>query len=260
MVFTMLLPLLDEYEKLGRENTGTLRTLALGGQTTPIEIIRRAVRLLGTDIMMIVYGLTESSPYLTYLSKKDLAENGGYSRKISSVGKEMFSCSVRVVGEDGREIEAGGIGEVIGKGPNVMMGYYNREEENKSVLRDGWLYTGDVATMDEEGFIYIVDRKKDLIISGGENISPREVEDVIYRHPAVSECSVIGVADAKWGEHVLAVVVNKPGVELREETLIEFCRQDLAGYKIPRSVVFVEALPKDPVGKIQKKILRDWYA
>lgn len=259
MVFTMLLPVLDGYEGQGRSSTGTLRTLGLGGQTTPVEVIRRGVRLLGPDCLTIVYGLTESSPYLTWLSKKDLSEGGGNTRKISSVGKEMFSCHVRVVDDTGRDIKPGEFGEVIGKGPNVMVGYFNRPEETAATLRNGWLHTGDVATVDEDGFIYIVDRKKDLIISGGENISPREVEDVIYRHPAIKECSVISAPDAKWGECVLAIVVNKPEMTVSQEALIAFCRKDLAGYKVPRRVISVEALPKDPVGKIQKKILREQY-
>lgn len=260
LVFTMLLPLLDAYESAARKDTGTLRTLALGGQTTPVEVIRRAISLFGPDRLMIVYGLTESSPYLTYLSKEELSRDAGHTPRVASVGKEMFSCQVRVVDDRGNDVKPGEFGEIIGKGPNVMVGYYNRPDANEASLRNGWLHTGDVGTVDEDGFIYVVDRKKDLIISGGENIAPREVEDVVYRHPAIAECSVIGVPDAKWGEKVLAVVVAKPGMSVSQEELIDFCRRDLAGYKLPRSVVHLKALPKDPLGKIQKKVLREQFA
>jgi acyl-CoA synthetase (AMP-forming)/AMP-acid ligase II len=260
MIFTMVLPILDEYERRGRKDRGSLRTLAVGGQTTPVEVIRRAIRLLGPQVMMVVYGLTESSPYLTYLAKHEMVAEGPESRRIASIGKEMFSCHVRVVDDTDRDVAPGLLGEVIARGPNVMSGYYRRPEETAAMLRNGWLRTGDIATVDDEGYIYIVDRKKDLIISGGENISPREVEDVLYQHPAIAECSVIGIPDQKWGEQVKAVIVLKPSAQADEAALIDFCRDRLAGYKRPRSISFVNSLPKDPLGKIQKRVLRQQFA
>lgn len=207
-----------------------------------------------------VYGLTEASPLLTYLPRSEMVLEGEASRRLGSIGKEMFSCYVRVVDEQDKDIEPGQFGEIIARGPNVMQGYWHRSEETEEALRGGWLRTGDVATVDSDGYIYIVDRKKDLIISGGENISPREVEEVIYQHPKVRECSVIGIPDDRWGEQVRAIVVLRPDETLVESELLSFCKARLAKYKMPKSIVFVDQLPKDPVGKIQKRILRESYS
>jgi acyl-CoA synthetase (AMP-forming)/AMP-acid ligase II len=185
---------------------------------------------------------------------------GPRSRLLGSVGKEMFSCHVRVVDDNDNDIKPGELGEIIVKGPNVMQGYWKRPKETEEALRGGWLRTGDVGTIDEEGYIYVVDRKKDLVISGGENISPHEVEDVLYKHPAIKECSVIGVAHEKWGEQVMAVVVLVEGKKATEQELIRYCIEHLAKYKCPKSITFIDSLPKDPVGKVQKRILREMFS
>lgn len=259
LVYTMLSDLLDTFEQ-SNYTLGSLKTLSGGGQSVPVDIIRRTCRVLGPNLLFQVYGLTEASPLLTYLPKSDMVLDGEQSRRLASIGKEMFSCHVRVVDDRDRDISPGEFGEIIARGPNVMIGYWKRPEETEAALKDGWLRTGDLATIDTEGYIYIVDRKKDIIISGGENISPREVEEVLYQHDQVRECSVIGVPDKRWGEQVKAVVVPRAGESPSEEDLIKFCVERLAKYKVPKSVDFVNELPKDPVGKIQKRILRDKYS
>jgi len=176
------------------------------------------------------------------------------------VGKELFSCHVRIVDKDDNDVKPGEVGEIIARGPNVMKGYWKRPEETQETLRGGWLHTGDMGMFDEDGYIYVIDRKKDLIISGGENISPHEIEDALHLHPSVHECAAIGIPDERWGEQVKAVVVLTKNADVTEKELIEFCAKHLARYKLPKTVDFVDALPKDPVGKIQKKVLREQYA
>jgi long-chain acyl-CoA synthetase len=167
---------------------------------------------------------------------------------------------VRVVNERGEEVQPGEVGEIIAKGPNVMVGYWNKPDETAAVLRDGWLYTGDLASVDEEGYLYIVDRKKDMIITGGENVFSTEVENALYKHPAILEAAVVGVPDVTWGEAIKAVVVLKPGMKATAEDIISHCRNHIAHFKVPRSVDFYEgALPKSGSGKILKRELREKY-
>jgi long-chain acyl-CoA synthetase len=258
LVYTGLVDILDAYEE-GGYKLGTLRSYSVGGQTTPVPILQRAVRVLGPDIVFVVYGLTEASPLLTYLPKEDMVLEGEHQRRMGSVGKELFNCHVRVVDGDDKDVKPGEMGEIIARGPNVMKGYWKRPEDSAAALKAGWLRTGDVGTVDDEGYVYVVDRKKDLIISGGENISPHEVEDVLHMHPAIHECAVVGVPDERWGEQVKAVIVLRKGEEASEQEIIRFCSDHLARYKMPRSIDFVDALPKDPVGKIQKRLIRDRY-
>ena len=159
----------------------------------------------------------------------------------------------------GQEVAVGEIGEVVARGPNVMKGYWNQAEETVVGLRDSWLHTGDLALRDDHAFFYIVDRKKDMIISGAENIYSAEVENALYTHPAVLEAAVIGVPDPKWGERVHAVVVLKPGHQVTPDELIGTCRESIAGYKVPRSIELMDALPKSGAGKILKRTLREQY-
>lgn len=259
LVYTGLVDILDAYKE-GGYKLGTLRSYSVGGQTTPVPILKRAVEVLGPDIIFVVYGLTEASPLLAYLPKEDYSLEGAGLKRLGSVGKELFSCHVKIVDKDDNDVKRGEIGEIVARGPNVMKGYWKRPEETAETLKGGWLHTGDMGMMDEDGYIYVIDRKKDLIISGGENISPHEIEDALHLHPAVHECSAIGIPDERWGEQVKAVVVLGKGKTVTEKELIGFCGQHLARYKLPRSIVFVDALPKDPVGKIQKKVLREQYS
>lgn len=259
LVYTGLVDILDAYEE-GKYKLGTLKSYSVGGQTTPVAILKRAVEVLGPDIIFVVYGLTEASPLLAYLPKEDYSLEGAGLKRLGSVGKELFSCHVRIVDKDDKDVGPGEAGEIIARGPNVMKGYWKRPEETQEALRGGWLHTGDMGMRDEDGYIYVIDRKKDLIISGGENISPHEIEDTLHLHPAVHECAAIGVPDERWGEQVKAVVVLAKDKRITEKELIDFCGQHLAKYKLPRSIDFVDTLPKDPVGKIQKKILREQYS
>ncbi len=259
LVFTMLVDILDAFEEGGYEK-GSLHTFTVGGQSVPVDVIRRTCTLLGPGMIFQVYGLTEASPLLTYLPRQEMVLEGEASRRLASIGKELFNCHVRVVDEEDRDVTPGQFGEIIARGPGVMQGYWKRPDETAATLRGEWLRTGDIATVDREGYLYIVDRKKDLIISGGENISSREVEEALRRHPGVHECAVIGISDPKWGEQVKACVVLRPGETASEAEIIAFTRNHLAKYKMPKSVAFLPALPKDPLGKIQKRILRDQYA
>jgi acyl-CoA synthetase (AMP-forming)/AMP-acid ligase II len=164
-----------------------------------------------------------------------------------------------VVDEDGDDVKPGQSGEVIGRGKNVMKGYWKAPEATAEAIRDGWLHTGDLATVDEAGYVYILDRVKDMIISGGENIYSREVEEALYKHPAIADAAVIGVPDEQWGESVKAVVVLKEGHKATEEEIIDFARKYLAGFKRPRSIEFVNSLPRNLSGKVLKKVLREPY-
>ncbi|WP_337019507.1 AMP-binding enzyme, partial [Oceanobacillus massiliensis] len=177
-------------------------------------------------------------------------------RKAGSIGRNIVNVENKVVDEFGEELEPGEVGELIVRGPNVMKGYYKLPEETMLALKDGWLYTGDMARMDEEGYFYIVDRKKDMIIVGGYNVYPREVEEVLYSHPNVTEVAVVGAPQPETGEEVMAfVVVDNP--EVTAEALTDFCTLHLAKYKIPMTIEFLEELPKNTTGKILRKNLRD---
>jgi long-chain acyl-CoA synthetase len=166
---------------------------------------------------------------------------------------------VKILGEDGKEVAAGEVGEITGRSEAIMKGYWRMPQESADRLREGWLHTGDLGKVDEDGYIYLVDRKHDMIISGGINVYPREVEEVLYRHPLVFEASVFGVPHDHWGEAVKAVVVLKEGASAGEKEIIDFCGEHLAGYKKPKSVEFWKELPKNPTGKILKRVIRDQY-
>lgn len=256
---TMVISLLEEPD-LEKRDLSSLRLIMYGASPMPVLVLERAIRVFG-PVFMQVYGLSEQSGALTRLRREEHLLEGTEAerRRLGSCGQEMLSDWVRVVDDQGRDVAPGQVGEIIARGPNVMKGYWREPGYTAQALRDGWLYTGDLATVDEDGYVYIVDRKKDIIISGGENISSREVEEAIYTHPAVLECAVIGVPDAKWGEAVAALVVLKPGQTATEEEIIQVCQENLARYKRPRLVFFLESLPRTPMGKVMKDALREQY-
>jgi long-chain acyl-CoA synthetase len=239
----------------------TLRSIAYGGAPMPAELARQAMQTLPSAFTHL-YGLTEAAPLLTRLPPQEHVADGPPEkvRRLLSCGRELIGVQVRVVNERGQDVKPDEVGEIIAKGPNIMVGYWHKPQETAEALRDGWLYTGDLATVDAEGFIYIVDRKKDMIITGGENVFSTEVENVLYTHPAILEAAAVGVPDATWGEAIKAIVVLKPGMQASAEEIMAHCRSHVAHFKVPRSVDFYEgALPKSGSGKILKRELREKY-
>lgn len=246
--FLLALPDLEKYD------TRSITKCTTGSSTLPDETKQRLLKLFpNARGVYDVYGCTEACPNITILKAKDSL------RKAECVGPPLPFLEVRIVDDKDRDLPRGEVGELICQGPNVMKGYYKDPKATRETLRRGWLHTGDLARMDEEGFIYIVDRKKDMIVSGGENIYPREIEEVLYHHPKIQEASVIGVPDKVWGESVKAMVVLKKGETMKEEEVIEYCKNHLASYKKPRSVEFAEDLPRNPSGKVLKTVLREKY-
>ncbi len=229
------------------EDLKTLRGCISGGAPMPVVLLHRFEEKFKVKVHE-GYGLSEAAPVTAFNPFRGVCKPG-------SIGIDIPMVKNKVVDEEGREVPRGEVGELVVQGPNVMKGYLGMPEATQLALRDGWLYTGDLARMDEEGYLYIVDRKKDLILVGGFNVYPREVEEVLYQHPAVLEAAVIGVADEEYGEVVKAFVVsNEP--TLSEEDLIEYCKIHLAKYKIPRFISFASELPKNSTGKIVRRALR----
>jgi long-chain acyl-CoA synthetase len=227
----------------------------------PLELLRKGIDRFG-PIFAQGYGQTESGPDISILSREShnvVDKSPAEQKVLTSCGQPCLWVHARIVDESGNDVEPGIVGDIIVQSKSVMVGYWKKPELTKETIVDGWLHTGDMGYYDEQGYMYIVDRKKDLVISGGENVYPREIEEVLYRHPAVSECAVIGVPDEKWVERVHAVIVLKSGQSATADEIIAFCKENLARYKAPRSVEFVEALPKNPQGKILKKELRATY-
>jgi long-chain acyl-CoA synthetase len=227
-------------------DTSSLQTCVSGSAPLPVAILESFEQKFGCRILE-GYGLSEASAVLT-------GHGVDMPRKAGSVGKPIAGVEVVVVDENDQPVPVGEVGEVIARGPNIMHGYYNMPEETKATLRDGWLHTGDMGRFDEDGYLYIVERKKDLIIRGGFNIYPRDVEEVLNSHPAVLEAAVVGVPSERMGEEVKAFVVTRLPVDT--ETLMAYCRQSLANYKTPSQIEFINTLPRNAVGKIDKKELR----
>lgn len=247
------------YPETKNYDISSLDMVLYGASPMPVDRLLAGVKVFG-PILLQAYGMTETAPLLTAWQKQWLNFEGSEAdmKRLASCGREIPGVDVRVVDEKtGIDVKPGEVGEIIARGPNVMKGYWKRPEETSKALRNGYMHTGDLATIDAENFIYIVDRAKDMIISGGENIYSTEVENALYEHPAVLEAAVIGVPDEKWGEAVLAIVVPREGASPTEEEIIEHCRGLIAGYKCPKRVVVQAApLPKSGPGKILKTELR----
>jgi acyl-CoA synthetase (AMP-forming)/AMP-acid ligase II len=234
-----------------------LRLMIYGASPIAVETLRRAIEVFGCGFAQ-GFGMTETTAAATFLLPAD------HERALRDKPELLLSCGralpgtqVKIADADDREVPRGEIGEILVRGPQIMRGYWNLPEASAEALRGGWMHTGDAAVMDDEGFVYIQDRVKDMIVSGGENVYPREIEDVLFRHPAVADAAVIGVPDAQWGEVVKAIVVLRPGASATEPELVEFCRGQLASYKRPRSVDFIAELPRNPSGKVLKNDLRE---
>ena len=231
------------------------------GAPIPMEQLKNAMRVLGPYRLTTGLGSTESGGALLHFRAPEHVLEGPKAVKLGSVGKDAMGIEIAIVGDDGKEVPNGTVGEIIGSGDNMAQAYWKLPKESAETFRNGWVYTGDMGYRDEDGFVYIVDRKKDIIISGGENVASREVEEVLYQHPAIYEASVIGVPDKEWGEAVKAVVVLKEEFKdkISEAELTDYCRSRLAGYKRPRSIDFLSELPKNAAGKIDKANLKRYY-
>jgi long-chain acyl-CoA synthetase len=240
-------PSVDQYD------LSSLRLMSYAGSPFPVEILKKCIKKFGNKFSQ-GYGATETAGAgISALSWRDHHLEGPKSKYLSSAGKPMQNSRIKIVDEDDKALGPGEYGEICARGEHIMLSYWKNPELTAEVLKGGWYHTGDMGYMDEEGYIFMTDRKADMIISGGENVYPKEVEDVIYGHPSVKECTVVSSPDAKWGEVVQAVVVLHPGKEATEEELIEHCKKSLAGYKCPKAVAFWNDIPKTVVGKIIKK-------
>jgi len=231
----------------------SLQKCYYGAAIMPVEILKELNERLPQASFYNFYGQTEVAPLATVLKPHDQI------RKAGSAGKPALNVETRIVDDAGREVPSGTIGEIVHRTSHAMLGYFRDEEKSAAAFRDGWFHSGDLGIMDEEGYITIVDRKKDMIKSGGENIASREVEEVIYQHPQVSEVAVIGVPHPYWIEAVTAVVVPKPGQSLEPHEIIAFCKERLSAFKVPKYAVIAEQLPRNPSGKILKRELRLQY-
>jgi acyl-CoA synthetase (AMP-forming)/AMP-acid ligase II len=242
-----------------RYDLGSLRTLNYAAAPMPLTLLTRAMRRFG-PIMINGYGQTEGAG--TVLRKHYHRPQGSEKdlKRLTSIGQPTLDAQVRIVDELDNELPAGAVGEICLRSAQNMLGYWNDSIATLRTLRGGWLHTGDMGYIDEDGFVYLVDRKKDMIISGGENIYSREVEEALLAHPALADVAVIGVPDAYWGEAVKGVVVLKAGMQVTAAELIAHCRQLIASYKCPKSVAFVDTLPRLPSGKLNKVQLRETYA
>jgi fatty-acyl-CoA synthase len=235
---------------LTRYNLSSVRYYFTGGERVPKATLQEYYRK-GIAISQI-FGQTEAST-IAFLPPGDAM------LKIGSVGLPVFHGEVRIVDKTGKDISPGEVGEIIVKGPILMSGYWNRPELTAETIRDGWLYTGDLARRDEDGYIYIVDREKDMYVSGGENVYPAEIEKILHAHPKIFDAGIVGIPDEKWGEVGKAFVVLKPGGTMDNGEVFEFLKGKVAKYKVPKYVEYVEELPKTASGKIQKFLLKEWH-
>lgn len=255
LVALLNLPDVNKYD------LSSVKFLWYGASPMPLEVLKKGMKVFG-PIFAQGYGQSESGPAISHMSKEDhnvLDKPEQEQKKLTSAGRPDIGVQVRIVDGEDKDVGPGEVGEIIVRSKHIMVEYWHKPEDTKANIVNGWLHTGDMGYYDEEGYIYIVDRKKDMIISGGENIYPREVEEVLYQHPGVLEAAVIGVPDPYWIERVHAVVVPKKGANISGEELIAFCKKHIASYKAPKSVEIVDSLPKNPAGKILKRELRDKY-
>ena len=255
-----MINMLVHHPEVTQRNISSLEDLLYGASPMPEAVIMRAMEVMPKVRFTQAYGQSEASPLMTLCSWDALWIDGKLSKRIKSAGRGVLDCEVAILDENDREVPRGSVGEVCGRGKTVMLGYWKQPELTAHTLRNGWLHTGDGGFMDDDGFIYIVDRVKDMIVSGGENVYSAEVEEALYAHAAVAECAVIGVPDDIWGERVHAIVRLKPDATATEHELIASCHQRIANYKCPRSLIIQhESLPLSGAGKILKSELRKPY-
>jgi long-chain acyl-CoA synthetase len=251
------------HQNLKNYNLNSLNRIYYAASPMPVELLRKGLEIFG-PIFSQGYGQTESGPQIASLPRKahQVLDRPLEEQKVlSSCGQPSLGVHVRVVDENNNDVESGKVGEIIAQSDSIMVEYWRKPEETREAIINGWLHTGDMGYYDEKGFIYIVDRKKDMIVTGGENVYSREVEEVIYRHPAIADVAVIGIPDPTWVERVHAVVALKADATATENEIIAFCKEHVASYKAPKSVEFLESLPKNPQGKILKrKLMKKYWA
>lgn len=259
LVVPTLLNIILNHPDIDKYDLSSLQSIFYGSSPMPQTLITRALNKFG-PIFTQFYGMAEALP-LSFLYPWEHVGEGTPKqiKRMSSAGRSCYMADVRIVNEKNEDIRPGEVGEIIHKGDHVFNGYWKNEIATQEAFKDGWFYSGDMATFDEDGYIYFMDRKKDMIISGGYNIWPSEVENILYQHPSVLEAAVIAVPDQKWGEAVKGVVVLKPGEGATEGEIIDFCKGRLASFKAPKTIDFTDDLPKNPAGKILRKEVREKY-
>jgi acyl-CoA synthetase (AMP-forming)/AMP-acid ligase II len=245
---TALYQMMDHPE-FSQRDLSSLKAISYGAAGISKARLEEAASAFG-PILLHAYGMTETTSHASLLRSAD------HAFALGSIGKGVGQCEMRMVDDRGETCRSGEIGEIVIRGPNVMKGYWRRPDATGDAIRDGWLYSGDLARTDQNGFVYVVDRKKDLVISGGVNIYPREIEDVISAHPAVAEVAVYGMPDEHWGEALSAAVVLRAGMAAEPHDIVDFCRDRIGGYKVPKRIRIVAALPRNASGKILKAELR----
>lgn len=256
LVPAMILALLGD-PSIAKANLSSVRRIVYGASPIPLDLLKRAVVTFKDTGFIQIYGLTETTGGITALSADDHARAD--SELLRSCGKPVDGVDIRIIDANGKSLPTGQVGEIMCRTVKNMKGYWRRQAETSQALRDGWFATGDAGYLDENGYLYIHDRVKDMIVSGGENIYPAEVESVLFGQPGVADVAVIGVPDEKWGEAVKAIVVRRSDSVVDADTIIAYARERLAGYKIPKSVEFVNVLPRNPTGKLLKRELREKY-
>lgn len=266
LVPTMLKRVVDlpEFDKY---DLSSLRVITYGAAPMPFEVIRKAIEVLPNVRFINAFGQTETSSTITTLGPEDHDLSGTPEEKAkklkrleTSIGRPMADVEMKVIDDEGNEVPDGEIGEFVARGPRIMKGYFKDDEKTaKAFTKDGWLRTSDRGYRDEDGYFYLAGRGDDMIIRAGENISPEEVESVLYSHPKIEEVAVIGIPDPEWGQEPMAVVVLKKGESATTDDIMEYCRQNLASFKRPRMVEFTDELPRNPMGKVLKRVLRDKY-
>jgi fatty-acyl-CoA synthase len=232
----------------------SLRKGYYGAAIMPVEVLREMAQRMPHVRLWNLYGQTEIAPLATMCGPEDQL------RKPGSCGRAVLNVETRVVDERMRDVAPGEVGEIVHRSPHLMLGYFHDDERTRAAFEGGWFHSGDLATIDEEGYITVVDRKKDMVKSGGENVASREVEETIYRMPQVSEVAVVGLPHPRWVEAVVAVIVVKAGQSLAEDAVLAHCAQHLASFKVPKAVVFADTFPKNPSGKLLKRELRQQHA
>ena len=263
LVPTMLKQLMD-HPRFREFDLSSLDVITYGAASMPLEVIKQAIEEFPGARFINAFGQTETASTITMLPPKDHVLEGTAEeiekklKRLSSIGLPLEDVEVQIVDEDGRPVTTGEVGEIVARGERMMSGYWREESATRGALRSGWVYTGDLAYQDEDSYIYLAGRAKDIIKRGGEIVSPEEVEQVLMFHPQVDDAAVIGVPDPEWGEEVRAIIVSRSR-GASEEELVQYCQQKLASFKRPRSVVFVDELPRNAMGKVLKRDLREQH-